>query len=219
MTSGLTTATATSALSRETPTKETPETAEMHVEKRLKRLWVRIGETLKRLRSTNAGRWWLVWVSGARKWVLGSSKAVKVACLAVFDPSTNSALSRQPECVKKYHIGLYDPPSLIYNVRCAACGERACASPRRSPPRTRSRPSTPRGLHAPCKERWYQPRIKDGISLECQESTLGVLACARHPTEALGPGPEATPIGAHPIASRSTTCRRLSLVNRNSCDV
>jgi hypothetical protein len=35
---GLTTATATSALSRETPTKETPETAETHVEKRLKRL-------------------------------------------------------------------------------------------------------------------------------------------------------------------------------------
>ena len=34
MTSGLTTVTATSALSRETPTKETPETAEMHVEKR-----------------------------------------------------------------------------------------------------------------------------------------------------------------------------------------
>ena len=38
MTSGLTTVTATSALSRETPTKETPETAETHVEKRLKRL-------------------------------------------------------------------------------------------------------------------------------------------------------------------------------------
>ena len=87
MTSGLTTVTATSALSRETPTKETPETAEMHIEKRLKRLWVRIGETLKRLRSTNAGRWWLVWVSGGRKLVLGSSKAVNVACLAVFDPT------------------------------------------------------------------------------------------------------------------------------------
>jgi hypothetical protein len=49
MTSGVTTVTATSALSRETPTKETPETAETHVEKRLKRLWVRIGETMKRL--------------------------------------------------------------------------------------------------------------------------------------------------------------------------
>jgi hypothetical protein len=56
-----------------------------------------IGETLKRLRSTNAGRWWLVWVSGGRKWVLGSSKAANVACLAVFDPDTNSALSRQLE--------------------------------------------------------------------------------------------------------------------------
>ena len=91
MTSGLTTATVTSTLSRETPTKETLETAGIHVEKYLKRLWVRIGETLKRLRSTNAGRWWLVWVSGGRKWVLGSSKAVNAACLAVFDPSANIA--------------------------------------------------------------------------------------------------------------------------------
>jgi hypothetical protein len=94
MTSGLTTVTATSALSRETPTKETPETAETHIEKRLKRLWMRTGETMKRLRSTIAGRWWKVWVSGGRKWVLGSSKAVNVACLAVVDPSTNSALSQ-----------------------------------------------------------------------------------------------------------------------------
>ena len=94
MTSGLTTATATSALSRGTPTKETPE---MLVKERLKRLLVRIGETLKRLRSTSAGRWWLVWVSGGRKWVLGSSKATNVAYLAVFDPDTNSALSRQLE--------------------------------------------------------------------------------------------------------------------------
>jgi hypothetical protein len=37
---------------------------------------------------------WLVWVSGGRKWVLGSSKAVNAACLAVFDPSTSIALSR-----------------------------------------------------------------------------------------------------------------------------
>ena len=104
MTSGLTTVTATSALSRETPTKETPETAETHVEKRLKRLWVRTGETMKRLRSTSAGRWWLVWVSGGRKWVLGSSKAVNVACLAVFDPSTNSALSQLLGNIKKKTI-------------------------------------------------------------------------------------------------------------------
>jgi hypothetical protein len=95
MTSGLTTVAATSALIRETSTKETPETAETHVEKRLKRLWVKTGETLKRLRSTSAGRWWLVRVSGGRKWVLGSSKAVNAACLAVFDPSTNSALSQR----------------------------------------------------------------------------------------------------------------------------
>ena len=67
MTSGLTTATAMSALSRETLTKETPEMVEMHVEKRMKRSWVRIGENLKRLRSTSADRWWLVWVRGGRK--------------------------------------------------------------------------------------------------------------------------------------------------------
>jgi hypothetical protein len=113
MTSGLTTATDTSALSIETPTKETPETAEMYVEKHLKRLWVRIGGTIKRLRSTSAGRWWLVWASGGRKWVLGWSKAVHAACLAVFDPSTNSALSRQPESVVFFHMRLYGPLPLI----------------------------------------------------------------------------------------------------------
>ena len=117
MTLGLTSVIATSALSRETPTKETPETAETHVEKRLKRLWVRIGETLKRLRSTSAGRWWLVWVSGGRKWVLGSSKAVNAACLAVFDPTTDSALSRQPESVEKNCMGVYDPPFLNCKYR------------------------------------------------------------------------------------------------------
>ena len=113
MTLGLTTVTATSALSRETPTKETPETAETHIEKRLKRLWVRTGETLKRPRSTSTGRWWLVWVSGGRKWVLGSSKAVNVACLAVFDPSTNSAVSRQP-CRRA--------SSAVVRYATAACG-------------------------------------------------------------------------------------------------
>jgi hypothetical protein len=94
MTTDLITATATSALSGETPTKETPKMPETYIEQRLKRLWVRMVETLKRLRSTSAGRWWLVWVSGGRKWVLGSSKATNVACLAVFDTDTNSALSR-----------------------------------------------------------------------------------------------------------------------------
>jgi hypothetical protein len=84
-----TTATATSVLSRETPTRETHEMAETHVEKRLKQMWVRIGETLKRLRSTDAGRWRLVWVSDGRKWVLGLSKAANVACLAIFNPDTN----------------------------------------------------------------------------------------------------------------------------------
>ena len=72
---------------------------------------------MKRLRSTSAGRWWLVWVSGGREWVLGSSKAVNAACLAVFDPSTNSALSRQPESVKKCHMALYGPPRLMYDIQ------------------------------------------------------------------------------------------------------
>jgi hypothetical protein len=49
----------------------------------------------KRMRSTTASRWWLVWVGGGRKWVLGSSKATNVACSAVFDPGTNDALSWQ----------------------------------------------------------------------------------------------------------------------------
>ena len=105
MTSGLTIVTATSALSGETPTKETPETAETHVEERLKRLWVRTGETMKRLRWTSAGRWWLEWVSGGRKWVLGSSKAVNVGCLAVFDRSTNSAVSQLQGIFKKNTFG------------------------------------------------------------------------------------------------------------------
>jgi hypothetical protein len=116
MTSGLTTVIATPALSGETPTKETRETAETHVEKLLKRLWVRIGETLKRLRSISAGRWRLLWVSGGRKWVLGSSEAVNVACFAIFDPSTNSAVSRQPESTEKIYMGLYGPPPSIYHA-------------------------------------------------------------------------------------------------------
>jgi hypothetical protein len=57
------------------------------------------------MRSTSVGRWWLVWVSGARQRVLESSKAASAACLAVFDLSTNSTLSRQPECLKKKLCG------------------------------------------------------------------------------------------------------------------
>jgi hypothetical protein len=75
-------------ISREMHTKETPGTAESHLEKRLKRLWVRIGENLKRLRCTSVGRWWLAWVSGARWWVLRSSKAANAACSAVLDVDT-----------------------------------------------------------------------------------------------------------------------------------
>ena len=127
MTSGLTTMTATSAFSRETRTKETHETAETHVEKRLKRLWVRTGENTKRLRSTSAGRWWLVWVSGGRKWVVGSSKAVNVACLAVhvFDPITNNTLSRLLGSAnkKKLDVIVFGPARLMYV--CVGTGSRA----------------------------------------------------------------------------------------------
>jgi hypothetical protein len=79
MTLGLVTTTAASALSRETPTKETSETPKMHVETH-ERLLVRIRETLKRRGTTSVGRWWLVWVSGGRQWVSGSRKAANVAC-------------------------------------------------------------------------------------------------------------------------------------------
>jgi hypothetical protein len=87
MTSNLyTTTTATSALSRKTHTKETSETPGAHAQKHLKRLLVRIGETLKLLMSTSVvGQWWLVWVSGAQQWVLGSSKGANAASLAIFD--------------------------------------------------------------------------------------------------------------------------------------
>ena len=44
--------------------KRLEERLEQQLEERLKRLWVRIGENLKRLRWTS-GRWWLAWVSGA----------------------------------------------------------------------------------------------------------------------------------------------------------
>jgi hypothetical protein len=79
----------------------------------MKRLWVRIGETLKRLRSTSAGRWWLVWVSGGTKWVLGSSKATNVACLAVYNLRSDSALSFSATRMRRKK--LYGPiwPSML----------------------------------------------------------------------------------------------------------
>jgi hypothetical protein len=54
-----------------------------------------------------------VLVGGGWQWVLGWSKAANAACLAAFGPSTDSALSGQPECDKKYHVAIYDPQSLI----------------------------------------------------------------------------------------------------------
>jgi hypothetical protein len=49
--------------------------------------------------------------------VLGSSKATNVACLAVFDLGTDSALSRQSECVKKKsHMRLYD--TIMFDSTC-----------------------------------------------------------------------------------------------------
>jgi hypothetical protein len=138
MISGLTTVTATSALSRETTTKETLGTAEMRVEKRLKRLWMRTRETMKRLRSTSAIRWWLVWASGGRMWVLGSSKAVNVACLAVFDPSTNNALSQFLGKNKKNAFGV-----MWSGAHPMASSARRRASPTCTPLRWRLREQVP----------------------------------------------------------------------------
>jgi hypothetical protein len=98
---GLTNATATLALSRETPTKETPKTAETHVEKRLNRLWVRIGETLKRLSWTSVGRWWLAWVSGAWWWVLGSSTATNTT-IATPAPNRETHTKKTPETAEMH---------------------------------------------------------------------------------------------------------------------
>jgi hypothetical protein len=78
MTSASTTTTATSALSRETHTTETPKTTDTHAQQRLKRLLLRFGETLSRLMSTGVGQWWLVWVSGAQQWVRGSNEATNL---------------------------------------------------------------------------------------------------------------------------------------------
>ena len=64
MTSGLTTATATSALSRETSTKEMPETAETYVEKHLKRLW---GEDQRDFETAEVDQYWSV-VAGMGQW-------------------------------------------------------------------------------------------------------------------------------------------------------
>jgi hypothetical protein len=83
------------------PPKETPQTPEMSIRKSMKRLSVTTRETLKRLRSACVGQWWLVWVSGARQWVLGSSKAANahanVVCLAVLAPVTFCSLYQMAE--------------------------------------------------------------------------------------------------------------------------
>ena len=119
MASGLTTTTATSALGRETPTctKETPETPEMDLQKRLKQLSMRTRETLKRLRSASVGQWWLMWVSGARQWVLGSSKAANAVCLAVFDPVTFCSLSQMAKNILRPRSIAHRQDSLysVYN--------------------------------------------------------------------------------------------------------
>jgi hypothetical protein len=48
----------------------------------------------------------------------GSSKAVNAVCLAVFDPSTNSALSRQLESAKeKCNVGGFRPVCLRYGIQ------------------------------------------------------------------------------------------------------
>jgi hypothetical protein len=46
--------------------------------------------------------------------VMGSSKAVNVACSVVFDPNTNSALSRLLESAKKSRFGGF--PSCVLDI-------------------------------------------------------------------------------------------------------
>jgi hypothetical protein len=75
--------------------------------------------------------------------VLGSSKAANAACLAAFDPGTDSALSRQPECVRKHHMALhmYDPLRLMSVFRGhIAARSTAIRSPCRAPDRQVSKP-------------------------------------------------------------------------------
>ena len=58
--------------------------------------------------SATAHRHRLVWVSGGRKWVLGSSKVVNAACLAVFDVSILALTA--------LYIGNHNPSKMIYAV-------------------------------------------------------------------------------------------------------
>jgi hypothetical protein len=81
----------------------------------MKRLSVRIEETLKRLRSTSVGPWWLVWVSCAWQWALGSSKAADAACLAVFDPVTFCSWSQMTKIrLRPRSIAHRDLPMATY---------------------------------------------------------------------------------------------------------
>ena len=80
---------------------------------------------MKRLRSTSAGRWWLVWVSGGRKWVLGSSKAVNVACLGVYDPRQQRSISASRNLQNNAFGGIWSgahdlpgPATIIRHRRC-----------------------------------------------------------------------------------------------------
>ena len=97
MTSGLTT-TATSALSRETPTKETREMPEIHLHTETPKTVV--SEEERDSETVEISRCWSV-VASVGQWCLavgaGSNKAANAVCLATFDPITFCSLSQMAE--------------------------------------------------------------------------------------------------------------------------
>ena len=52
------------------------------------------------------GQWWSEVVAGVEQ-------GLNAACVAVFDPNTNSALFQQPESAQKNYMGLYGPLRLM----------------------------------------------------------------------------------------------------------
>ena len=79
-----------------------------------------MGEDRRDYETAEVDQCWSV-VAGMGQWwsevgALGSSKATNVACLAVFDPNTNSALSRQLEIDIFVSKAGFASERLIYRV-------------------------------------------------------------------------------------------------------
>jgi hypothetical protein len=171
---------------------------------------------MERLRSTSAGRWWLVWVSGGRKWVLGSSKAVNAACLVIFDPSTNSTLSRQPESVEKLYMRLYGLLRLISEAKMqprpttAALGSPPRTCPRRTG--SRPRPAQPATLRiprsAPCKTVMFN---------ETNVSVVGISEVAGGERAAIRASDGRAIARAHNISTERVNTARASTARISVC--